>query len=570
MKAKTLIALLAALIALTVAAPAAFAADVDLTVFRPAVNPSDKADPFVQAMETYKATYKAKVSLVRSDWNNWPSKIIMKLASGEPIDVIFGGSPNFPQFFTKGYAQPVDGYVDLNAKNVGKSLMDQVFKFDGKYYIAGNATSSQPWFVIYNKTLMDEEGIPAKNQPLALYKAGKWDWAAFRDLGKKMTLDSDKDGNNDRWGVSTWNHFCWIYENGTTLTTIDAKGQAKLNFDDPRLLEALTAAQQAVNEGWYNPNNLDTGLESRKVAMYVERSWIPAIAQARTRDEILAVPLPFGPGNKEKKYFFMLDGYGIGAGSKKQAQAGKFIDICLKSWYESDIAKEEKYSKQVQELLKEMRKKPFYPENTESLLEGVKNEFIGEVVWGGIAPASVIAAYKPRAQAAIDDANTPPEKIERLAFKKIKIDFNDGDYSAFKVADPAKKSVSLSIVEGEQAIEGKSLLVKMDQVKDGEWINAFITDPEKAGIVGWRNYRVSFDLKPLVAAPNADSYYFFQAKGDKGIVGNITYKWTEAGGVMTAMGEFRDILKNGRWGLMLGGHFGADVVIDNIEIAELK
>ncbi len=570
MKKRTIMTVLAALVALTIVAPAAFAGDADIAVFRPAVNPSDKSDPFVQAMETYKAQYKAKVTLVRSDWNNWPSKIITRLAAGDPIDVIFSGAQNFPQFYTKGYAQPIDGYVDLKAKNVGKSSMDQIFKFGGKYYIAGNATSSQPWMVIYNKTLMDEEGIPAKSQPMALYKAGKWDWASFRDLAKKMTLDADKDGNPDRWGVSTWNHFCWIYENGTTLTTIDAKGQGKLNFDDPRLLEALVAAQQAVNEGWYNPNNLDTGLESRKIAMYIERSWIPAQAQAKTRDEIVAVPLPFGPGNKEKKFFFMFDGYGIGAGSKKQVQAGKFIDICLQSWYKSDLAKEEKYSKPMQELLKEMRKKPFYPEGTESLLENLKNDMIGEVVWGGIAPATVIASYKPRAQALLDDANTPPEKIERMAFKKIKIDFEDGDISAFKAVGPKKKSVSLSIVEGDQAIKGKSLLVKMDQAVDGEWIEAFLTDPEKIGIVGWRNYRVSFDLKPLIAAPNADSYFYLQAQGEKGIVGNITYKWSDPDGILTAMGEFRDIFKNGRWGLKFGGHFGGDVIIDNIEISELK
>jgi ABC-type glycerol-3-phosphate transport system substrate-binding protein len=550
--------------------PAAFAGDMDITVFRPAVNPKDMTDPFVQAIEAYKKATKGKVTLVRSDWNNWPAKIITRLAAGDPIDVIFAGAQNFPQFYTKGYAQPVDGYVDLKAKSIGKAAMDENMKFDGKYYLAGNYTSAQPWMTIYNKTLMDENGIAVKDQPLALYKAGKWNLDSFRALAKKLTLDADKDGKTDVYGVTTWNHFTWIYMNGSSLTTIDAKGQAKLNFDDPRLLEALSKLKEAVDEGWYNPNNDSTGLERRTAAMYLERSWIPEQAQRNTKDEIVAVPLPYGPGNKDKRNFFMFDGYGIGAGSKKQKQAGQFIDLCLKAWYEYDLAKEEKYSKQVREMLAEMRKKPTYPEGSESLLETIKNDFIGEIVWGGIQPASAIASYKPRAQALIDEANTPPEKIERLPFKAINVTFENGDISAFKPMDPSKKSVSLSIVEGDKAIKGKSLLVTMDQAADGEWIDAFLTDAEKLGIVGWRDYRVSFDLKPLAPPPNADSYFYFQAYSQKGTYGNITYKWKEPDGVLTAMGEFRDIFKNGRWGLKFGGHFGADVVIDNIAIEEIK
>jgi multiple sugar transport system substrate-binding protein len=170
----------------------------------------------------------------------------------------------------------------------------------------------------------------------------------------------------------------------------------------------------------------------------------------------------------------------------------------------------------------------------------------------------------------IDDANTPPEKPERLAFKTIDINFENGDIGAFRAADPKMKSVKLSIVSGDQAISGKSLLVQMDSAIDGEWIRAFITDPAKIGIVGWRNYRVTFDLKPLKATPGKDSYFFFQASGPKGDYGNITYKFTEAGSVLNAAGEIRDIFKNGTWGLQLGGHFGCDVAIDNIHVEEIQ
>jgi multiple sugar transport system substrate-binding protein len=379
-----------AVLILTALSTLALAAeDYNITVFRPSVNQRDKTDPFVQAMDQYTKQYGGKVTLVRADWNSWVPKIIMRLAAGDPIDVIFAGCQNFPQFYTKGYLQPIESYVDLNVDNVKKALpaMDQVFKFDGKYFLAGNYTYSQPWMVIYNKTLMDENGIDVGRQPLALYKAGKWNWANFRDIAKKLTADLDGDGKMDHWGVNTWDHFCWLYENGTSLTMVDARGQGKLNFDDPRVLEALTAAKQAIDEGWYNPNNDENCLQNRKAAMYLERCWYPPLIQKKTGDEIVAVPLPVGPSNKDGRFFFMLDGYGIGAGSKKQAAAGKFIDICLASWYKYDLAKEAAYNQQENELLAEMRRKTFYPEGTESLLESIKSDFIGQVIWGGIDPA---------------------------------------------------------------------------------------------------------------------------------------------------------------------------------------
>lgn len=566
------------LLCLSLAPLAAKDNEADITVFRPGVNPKEKnmdteSGQMILAGKEYTKQTGGKVTFIVAGWDGWQSKVLTQLAAGEPIDVIFGGDGEFPMFYTKGYVQPIEKFVNMKAPSLNYTAMDQAFKYDGHYYIASNKGSNHAWYIIYNKTLMDEEGIDVKKQPEALYKAGKWTWAAMREIAMKCTKDTTNSGQIDRWGLGNWWTQGFFYMNGVTPTKIDAKGQATLNFDDPRILEALNFLGQAKKEGWYQQDIsvAQTGLEKRKVAMYMERSWWPSTVQKLTKDEIRFVPLPYGPGNKDKLNAFMADGYGIGAGSKKQKWAGKYIDLCLKQWNEYDNKGRESWPKSIIQLQNQMAKRQILTGLTNSVLQPIMQGFLGEVVWSNLDPANVLESYKPKAQAIVLDANTPLEKPERLKFKNISVDFEDGDISAFKVADPAKKSVSISLIDGDKAIAGKSLLVKVDSASDGEWIDCVMTDPEKLGIVGWRNYMISFDVKMIKDPPNPDSYIYAQAWRDKlSNFGKITQKIETVDGVCNALGSVRDVYKNGKFGIRWSAHFGTDFVLDNIVIEEVR
>lgn len=152
----------------------------DISFFRPGLTQDsfkNTSDLFAQAVkkaiDTYQKKYGGKIKLVYSDWNNWDTKIITRMAAGDPIDVVFGGSGNFPRFYTKGYLQPINNYVDLKAPYLNLRAMDQIFKYNGKYYLASQYGSNHFWVVLYNKDLMLEEGIDESEMPLALYKKGK-------------------------------------------------------------------------------------------------------------------------------------------------------------------------------------------------------------------------------------------------------------------------------------------------------------------------------------------------------------------------------------------------------------
>lgn len=549
-----------------------FAQNADISVFRPAVNPRNKDDQMVRAGTEYTKKTGGKVKYIISDWGNWQSKILSSLAAGEPIDVVFGRDADFPRFYTKGYVQPVDGYVDLTKPYINKTGMDAAFKYGGKYYLASHETSNHPWIIIYNKSLMEEEGIALKDQPLALYERGEWTWAKLRELAMKLTKDTSGSGKIDRWGFGNWYTRGFVYMNGSSFAVNQKDGNQKLNFEDPRFMEALQFLADAKKEGWYMQDNsiIATGVPRRTVVMSMERQYFPATLITQTRDELAYAPLPRGPGVKDSVHIYETDGYGIGNGSTKQKFAGQFIDICLETWYKDDLQGRRAWPQEVFPVTREMDKKRSYFGPLASALDTMIDPMLGEIVWTGDSPSQAIAGWQSQAELLLAEANKPGEKPVRLPFKPIKIDFEKTKLDGFKVGgDGEYKSVKLSIISGKQAIKGKSLLVQLDSDVDGEWIDAVITNPDVLGVVGWRDYRVSFDVKLLSTPKSADTEVAFEIFKDQlNKYGYTSQKLEEANKVYKVSTVVRNINTNGKIPIKFVGHFASDFVIDNIEITE--
>jgi len=198
-----------------------------------------------------------------------------------------------------------------------------------------------------------------------------------------------------------------------------------------------------------------------------------------------------------------------------------------------------------------------------------QKNIVGEIAWGGAQPKERLEAIRPLAQAIIDDANEPPEKVEQLPFKTVNYDFESGNASVFKAFDSKQSSVKLSIVSGSEAISGKSLKVELNSKRDGSPIY-IISDPEKLGMVGWRNYLVSFKIK-LLGAPGSEntSVTVNMYRNDKAIFGAIKKGLGSANEVISITDTIKDTYKNGKFGLRIGIIDGTSFVIDDIVIKEI-
>ena len=550
----------------------------DITVFRPAINPRNPKDPMVRAKVRYEKETGGKVTLILGDWGNWQSKVLTYMAAGNPIDVVFARDADFPKFYVKGYVQPLEKYVNLDpvvngAHIINKQGMDSCFKYDGHYYIASHKTSNHYWIIIYNKTLMEEEGIPESQQPLALYQKGQWTWENLRKLAIKLTKDTSGSGTIDRWGFGNWWTQGFAYMNGTSFVKNNGNGNMSLNFSDQRIQEALSFLEQAKKEGWYQQDNniAKDGIQKRTLAMFMEREYTASIILRDSRDELAYVPLPAGPGDKNPRNVFECDGYGIGNGSKNPAYAGKYINYCLEEWYKDDIANRKKsWPQEIIDMTPEMEKKAWYPGTTDSALVDIMNDFLGEIIWTGNSPSAAIAAYTPKAAVLVADANKPMEKIERLPFKTISLGFRSAkEVSYFPVYEPDKHpDVKITQASGSEAIGKGGLKISMDYTKDGSDIIATISDIKNVAFVGWREYKVDFDVKAL-KKPGDSAYVFIQAYGDDANSwGWNTQNINDVNEVVHVTKYITGILRNGKMALKIGGHNMNDFVISNLVISE--
>src|SRR5574344_155175 len=567
----------------------AFAGDWDIKVFRPAVNPRDhKNDVMVRAGDKYTKETGGKVTYVLGDWGTVESKTLSAMAAGDPIDVVFCRDADFPKFYTKGYLQPVDGYFDFDftgfdgTKLINKGAEEQVFTYDGKNYAVSHKTSNHCWIIIYNKSLMEEEGIKASEQPAALYKAGKWDWEHFAALARKLTKDTDGDGTIDRWGFGNWYTRGFIYMNGGSFTKTDAKGNQTLNFNDPKVMEALTFLEQAKKEGWYQQDSsaAKEGIQKRTIGMYMEREYYPSQIVSKTEDEICYVPLPHGPSVKSAPNVFECDGYGIGNGSKKQKAAAKYIEYALKEWYIEDMkSRNTTWPKETIALANSMMESNYYyPGPTVAAIDSILDEFLGEVIWTGNSPAAAIEKYTPKAQALLTDANKPVEKPVQLPFKGITMDFEKTKtkdlatlISAWKDAKDTTDA-KFTIVSGKDAIDGKqSLKIEFTPKKDETGAIVALTDPKNFGIVGWREYKVSFKVrlvgKKMDGADTA-SVWVKAYGGELNQYGWLTKNLEDDKSVYDVSGSIMNVNQNGQLGFQIGLNGCTGVIIDDFVVTE--
>ena len=583
-RSKILAVVMGALMALS---STAFAGEWDITVFRPAVNPRDhKGDVMVRAADKYTKETGGKVTFVMGDWGNWQSKVLSHMAAGDPIDVVFCRDADFPKFYMKGYVQPLEQYVDLKGLKGfdGKKLIsdkneDSVFKYGGHYYAASHYTSNHMWIILYNKSLMEEEGIKESEQPYALWKAGKWDWDHLAALARKLTKDTAGTGSIDRWGLANWNTQAFVYMNGGEFTKTDNKtGNQTLNFEDPKVVEALTFLEKAKKEGWYQQDNniAKDGLQNRTIAMYMEREYYASQVVTKTDDEIAYVPLPHGPSVKVAPNVFECDGYGIGNGSKKQKAAGKYIGYALQEWYIEDMkSRKTTWPQEVLDLADVMLDEGgYFPGPSNSALDSMMNEFLGEIIWTGNSPASAIEKFTPKAQALLADANKPMGKLVQLPFKGL--DENFEKMSDKKIPDFAStwkdtKTAKISLVSGSQAIDGKKSLKIEFTPKDDKETGAVVvlTNPQKFGIVGWRNYKVTFKAKLVGKKLGDTASVWMKGYSDEiNQYGFVSKNLDDNTKVYEVSGYINDVNQNGQLGLQIGLNGCTAVIIDDIVVSE--
>lgn len=151
-----------------------------------------------------------------------------------------------------GVVAPVsDKYVDLQSDKWNAAERD-FMTIGGKIYglYAGN---SEPRGCLYfNKRVLQEAGIDW-NTIYDLQKEGKWTWAAFEDMLKTITRDTDNDGVNDIYGILGSGddmYVCAVFSNGGSFFDFDENGKLQPTMNSDATISALTWGKDLQAKYW--------------------------------------------------------------------------------------------------------------------------------------------------------------------------------------------------------------------------------------------------------------------------------------------------------------------------------
>lgn len=139
----------------------------------------------------------------------------IRVQSGESPDVV-DVEGNFPTFNIQGLVQKVDGLIDYSVpimQNL-KSVYDQYMVGNNHYALVNYSYATSA--VYYNKKIFDDNDM---DTPLTLYKKGKWNWDTFKSAAKELTLDANKDGKPERYGLfmTHWQSTRLVFTTGQNI-----------------------------------------------------------------------------------------------------------------------------------------------------------------------------------------------------------------------------------------------------------------------------------------------------------------------------------------------------------------
>jgi len=326
-----------------------------------------------------------------------------------------------------GVVAPIEGkYIDLKSDKWNAAEMD-FMTIGGKVYGLYSGNSEPRGCLYFNKRVLQEAGIDW-NTIYDLQKEGKWTWAAFEDMLKTITRDTDNDGVNDIYGILGSGddmYVCAVFSNGGSFFDFDADGKLQPTMNSDATINALTWGKdlqakywaptpEGANWDWYkdawkqgycgfymyqtyggfndNSEMADMADEWGCVAFPVPNEGDPYVTVVS--DNITLIPSNYDAETVEKLAFL----YDLWTNNTPGVDVeGNWIGN--KYNYTDERAVDETYA---------MLREPEHCRVNKTLYLGTQNDVLGSsLLWalGGSTPAELIEAGMPAWQALCDSFN---------------------------------------------------------------------------------------------------------------------------------------------------------------------
>ena len=197
----------------------------------------------------FEKKYNCKLEVYGLSMSEYTSGITSAMASGDPYDIVFMYDDWFPGQIIANTMVPLDNYfttADLwNDKSkteggLSKSLSEDL-SLNGHVYVVGGTYLTTPGTIWYNKKIFADAGYDGAEDPLALYKKGKWTWEKYYEmLSDIQDVDAGLYGMNS---ISPYYSRMMFPSYGTDIA-IKTRNSIKANLGDAKLYKAFETMQK--------------------------------------------------------------------------------------------------------------------------------------------------------------------------------------------------------------------------------------------------------------------------------------------------------------------------------------
>lgn len=216
----------------------------------------------LQAVEGFEKKTGMKVRVTVTTQADYQTKLVSLISGKDSPDVVVISPINFPAAITKSCI-PLDPKVfRLDDDCWYKPYMDE-YQINGKYYsVAMNKIwncEDTNYVTYYLKSALKQANVTTT--PYELYKQGKWDWAAQKQIAMKCK-------NAGIGGMSFTYEDAMMYSAGSRFVKYNGK-QFSSNMDDPTLAKAWRELASLREDGAVNSAYDLTGFQQGKVGLFV-------------------------------------------------------------------------------------------------------------------------------------------------------------------------------------------------------------------------------------------------------------------------------------------------------------
>lgn len=306
--------------------------------------------------EAFERKYGGHVEVIGTDWGEMMNRTISMVNNGEVVDLVQANDQNFPTYAAKNVVQDISKYINVD-DNFWYENVTQAFTFGGVPYAVGS--DATPVVIAYNKTLFEQKG---QKTPKQYFDEGNWTWDTFKDVGLKMTSDTDGDGKNDVYGFGWWDSI-WnqmLNANGLTGMEYGNDGSIGSNYLSDAAKETFEFLQDGYTKNKFikdpDGDKFIADFKNGKLAMTCEYGFGAKTAFECDYD-IEWAPLPSGPSGKQYECGGSLTGFAIPTTSANPEGAAAFARMA----YELELdynrrQRVEKYGLQEVDLMNALSK----------------------------------------------------------------------------------------------------------------------------------------------------------------------------------------------------------------------